>query len=53
MDDIKITIENAEKDVGDIVGGYEVVTEMKITGEINKKIVKIENNNDPQFSYEV
>ena len=53
VDDIKITIENAEKDVGDIVGGYEVVTGMKITGEINKKIVKIENNNDPQFSYEV
>lgn len=52
-DEINITIENAEKDVGDIVGGYEVVTGMKITGEISKKIVKVENNNDPQFSYEV
>ena len=52
-DEIKITIENAEKDVGDIVGGYEVVTGMKITGEISKKILKIENNNDPKFSYEV
>ena len=52
-DEINITIENAEKDVGDIVGGYEVVTDMKITGEISKKIVKVENNNDPQFSYEV
>ena len=52
-DEIEITIENAEKDVGDIVGGYEVVTGMKITGEISKKILKIENNNDPKFSYEV
>lgn len=52
-DEIKITIENAEKDVGDIVGGYEVVTGMKITGEISKKIVKVNNNNDPKFSYEV
>ena len=52
-DEIKITIENAEKDVGDIVGGYEVVTGMKIKGEISKKILKIEDNNDPKFSYEV
>ena len=36
-DNIEITIENSEKDVGDIVGGDEVVTGLKISGEITKK----------------
>ena len=50
---IEITIENSEKDVGDIVGGEEVVTGLKISGEITKKIVKIQNNEAPKFVYEV
>ena len=50
---IEITIENSEKDVGDIVGGEEVVTGLKISGEITKKIVKIQNNETPKFIYEV
>ena len=52
-DNIEITIENSEKDVGDIVGGEEVVTGLKISGEITKKIVKIQNNETPKFVYEV
>ena len=52
-DNIEITIENSEKDVGDIVGGEEVVTGLKISGEITKKIVKIRNNEAPKFVYEV
>ena len=53
FDNIEITIENSEKDVGDIVGGEEVVTGLKISGEITKKIVKIQNNEAPKFVYEV
>ena len=53
FDNIEITIENSEKDVGDIVGGEEVVTGLKISGEITKKIVKIRNNEAPKFVYEV
>ena len=52
-DKINITIENTEKDVGDIVGGEEVVTGVKITGAIIKKIVKIKNNSELKFTYEV
>ena len=52
-DEINITLENAEKDVGDIVGGEEVVTGLKIVGVITKKIVKIQNNEEPKFTYEV
>ena len=52
FDNIEITIENSEKDVGDI-GGEEVVTGLKISGEITKKIVKIRNNEAPKFVYEV
>lgn len=52
-DSIQITIESSEKDVGDIVGGEEVITKLKVTGVITKKIVKIRNNGMPQFTYEV
>lgn len=52
-DKINITIENTEKDVGDIVGGQEVITGLKISNPITKKIVKISNNSEPKFTYEV
>ncbi len=52
-DKINITLENAEKDVGDIVGGEEVITGIQITAAITKKIVKIQNNAEPKFTYEV
>ena len=52
-DEINITLENAEKDVGDIIGGIEVVTGLKIAAPISKKIVKIENNKEPKFTYEI
>ena len=52
-DQIDITLENSEKDVGDIIGGIEVVTGLRITAPITKKIVKIENNNEPKFTYEI
>lgn len=52
-DSIDITIENAEKDVRDIIEGEEVVTGLRIRGEVTKKIIKIENNENPKFTYEV
>lgn len=52
-DEINITIENTETDVGDIVGGDEIVTGLRITGFVTKKIMKITNNNPPEFTYEV
>ncbi len=52
-DQIDITLENSEKDVGDIIGGIEVVTGLRITAPITKKIVKIENNNAPKITYEI
>ncbi|MDQ5984288.1 MAG: hypothetical protein RUMPE_01335 [Eubacteriales bacterium SKADARSKE-1] len=52
-DKIDITIQNTEKDVGDIVGGQEVITGLKVSDTITKKIVKISCNGDPKFTYEV
>lgn len=52
-DEIDITIENTETDVSDIVGGDEIVTGLRITGFVTKKIMKIKNNNQPEFTYEV
>ena len=37
-DQIDITLENSEKDVGDIIGGIEVVTGIRITAAITKKL---------------
>lgn len=53
VDKINITIQNTEKDVGDIVGGQEVITGLKVSDTITKKIVKISSNGDPAFTYEV
>ena len=52
-DKIDITIENTEKDVGDIVGGEELITGLKVSDMITKKIIKISSNGDPKFTYEV
>lgn len=52
-DEIGVTLENAEKDVGDIIGGEEIITGLRIEAAITKKIVKMQNNGEPRFTYEI
>ena len=44
--------EEYEYDVGDIVGGYEKTTGIRVTREITKKILKI-NNGYAELTYEI
>lgn len=53
VNNIDVTIENAEKDVGDKIYGREIVTNLDVAGVITKKIVKIAGDNLPKFTYEV
>lgn len=51
--EIEITIKNTEKDVGDIVGGIETVTGLNVQGFVTKKIMRVVNNKEPKFTYEI